>query len=195
MMSSQRELSRSFRKFSILHSNSTWRSSTMMSSLIKGTGKEGKDRVPFKHVSVLNVHTHANDDSDQKVVEPKAKEGNISKMKSYWRAYGWVFVGTYFGVYFSFLGGIYAALDNDLFLASSMGVDPANAVKMAVNLVEKISMDRIHLSDYVNENPKAGTFAVGWAITKVLEPLRFLISASLTPSVAKAFGKTKVKIS
>lgn len=45
-----------------------------------------------------------------------------------WHNYGYVFIGTYIGVYLVTLGSMFAALDMDVFSASTFGLDPASAV-------------------------------------------------------------------
>ena len=45
-----------------------------------------------------------------------------------WQNYGYVFIGTYIGVYLVTLGSMFAALDMDVFSASTFGLDPASAV-------------------------------------------------------------------
>ena len=57
--------------------------------------------------------------------ESKSMKAIFSEM---WHNYGYVFIGTYIGVYLMTLGSVFAALDYDIFSASTFGLDPASAV-------------------------------------------------------------------
>jgi hypothetical protein len=51
------------------------------------------------------------------------------KVKSMWKNYGKLAIGTYFGIYVTTLGSIFLSLDLDLFNAATFGLDPVYAVK------------------------------------------------------------------
>ena len=61
--------------------------------------------------------------------EEKSMKARFTEM---WHNYGYVFVGTYIGVYLMTLGSVFAALDFDVFSASTFGLDPASAVHKAI---------------------------------------------------------------
>ena len=58
-----------------------------------------------------------------KPVKVEAKDTSIkTKVKELWNNYGYVAVGTYFGIYVTTLGSIFLGLDFDLFNAASVGL-------------------------------------------------------------------------
>ncbi len=137
--------------------------------------------------SSASLHTKNSNDAESK----SANEVNTdfrSKIRTMWKKYGIVFVGTYAGVYLSTLGGMFLALDNDLFQASALGVDPVETVRTLCRLIDKVAGSD-YWSTFIHANPKVGTFLVGWALTKVTEPLRLSISVVITPSLSRALGR------
>lgn len=55
--------------------------------------------------------------------------GLKGKVKALWTQYGYVAVGTYLTIYVTTLGSIFVSMDNDLFNAAAIGIDPEAAVK------------------------------------------------------------------
>ena len=51
--------------------------------------------------------------------------------------------------------------------------------------------NRFGLGGYVPDEitPRMGNFAIAWLTTKIIEPLRALITLGLTPLVARALGR------
>jgi hypothetical protein len=66
--------------------------------------------------------------------EEKAKEDTSVKGKfsTFFKKYGYIFVGTYLGVYVTTLGSLFVALDFDIFNASTFGFDPEAAVRKVI---------------------------------------------------------------
>ena len=62
---------------------------------------------------------------------PSDKDGQDlkGKIKEIWKEYGYLAVGTYFSIYLTTLGSIYACLEFDIFNAASFGLDPVYAIK------------------------------------------------------------------
>ena len=58
----------------------------------------------------------------------------FGKFKKFFRKYGYVFLGTYFGVYLSTLSSIYTALEFDVFSAETFGYDAKTLIKKVVSL-------------------------------------------------------------
>jgi len=127
---------------------------------------------------------------DQKVVlgaTTAEEEEDVSvkgRLKLLWKRYGLVAIGTYLGIYVSVLSSVFYALDYDVFRASTLGLDPVAAVKKVCDLVESAT-GNTSLPGYIRENPRVGTFAVAWVMTKFTEPLRLLVAVSITPAVAR----------
>lgn len=69
--------------------------------------------------------------SDQGSKLPKEKRSTVmvGKFKDLFRKYGYIFVGTYLGIYVTTLGSVYCALECDVFSASTFGYDPQTLIK------------------------------------------------------------------
>ena len=151
----------------------------------------------FRYMSSLNVHNKAVEGKDAASIDATTDEmkdlSTKDKVKLMWQRYGMVFVGTYLITYTSTLGGLFFALDNDLLLASSLGLDTAQSVQRVCDLVEKIP-HLTFVSEYIRGNPRAGTFAIAYVFTKFTEPLRAVFSLGMTPSVARALGRAPHKV-
>eukprot|EP01031_Cornospumella_fuschlensis_P035766 gene35766-43382_t len=106
------------------------------------------------------------------------------KLVGLWRNYGVLAVGTYLGVYVGTLGGVFVLLDAQLLSAASVGVDPAAAIQRVCDLVE-MTTGLKSLPGYIRENPRVGTFALAWALTKLTEPLRLGLTLAVVPSLAR----------
>lgn len=82
-------------------------------------------------------------------------EGNDlkSKVKSLWKNYGYVAIGTYFCIYVCTLSSIFLSLDNNVFSAQSFNFDPVEAVKKVCDLFESWTGSNA-LPNYIRENPR-----------------------------------------
>lgn len=65
---------------------------------------------------------------EEEIIE-KEDTGLKGKVKELWTQYGYVAVGCYLTIYATTLGGIFVSMDNDLFNAAAIGIDPEAAVK------------------------------------------------------------------
>ena len=59
--------------------------------------------------------------ADDKPLSTKQSKGLGEKVKELWNQYGYVAVGTYFGIYVTTLGTMYFCLDTDIFNAHAIG--------------------------------------------------------------------------
>lgn len=126
---------------------------------------------------------------DSEVAEDTSAKG---KIKSLWKRYGVVAIGTYLGIYVSVLSSMFFALDYDIFRSSTFGLEPAAAVQKVCDLVESWTGNTF-LPGYFRENPRMGTFAVAWVMTKFTEPLRLGLAIAVVPSVARFLGRAPPK--
>mmetsp|Transcript_44378 Transcript_44378/g.73976 ORF Transcript_44378/g.73976 Transcript_44378/m.73976 type:complete len:245 (+) Transcript_44378:267-1001(+) len=120
-----------------------------------------------------------------------AAEPKMGKFKLLWKTYGWTAIGTYLGVYLTTLGSIYVLVYNGFMQPKSFSDEEDHAnphiwrervdgwLKTYLGL--DLGLDRI--------NPKTSTFITAWFATKLTEPARFVISAMLTPRIARMLGK------
>jgi hypothetical protein len=81
-----------------------------------------------------------------------ANMGMKDKFKHLWKQYGVIAIGTYFGIYFSTIGGMYLALDYDIFSSSTFGLDPAYAIEKFCHIYERFTNDNT-LPAYIREHP------------------------------------------
>mmetsp|Transcript_9667 Transcript_9667/g.17001 ORF Transcript_9667/g.17001 Transcript_9667/m.17001 type:complete len:237 (-) Transcript_9667:123-833(-) len=100
----------------------------------------------------------------------------LSKIKLLIQQYGAVGMGVYGMVYVSTLGGIYFLADQDIIVAAD-----------AIAMLKSTGLD--HYVDMSGVNKKMGDFALAWILTKFTEPLRLVVSVSITPMVARALGR------
>ena len=115
-----------------------------------------------------------------------------SKVKVLWKQYGGVAVVTYLSVYICTLSSIFISLDYDIFNAATFGLDPNAAVKNFCDVVEYATGINT-LPNYIRENPRVGTFALAWVMTKFTEPLRLGFTISIVPSIARFLGRAPPK--
>lgn len=151
-------------------------------------------------------HASKDDDSDNKLSKQsrkeKLKEGATNFM-SMAKAYGPVFIGFYLSLYVTTLGCMYVALDLDLFNAKTFDMDIESVLKRIAGMIEtfentigKTNEDgkwSKSVDAYVTANPKMATFLVGWALTKLTEPPRFLVSVMVVPRLARWLGRVPQK--
>ena len=119
-----------------------------------------------------------------------------SKLVTLWRQYGAVAVTTYFGIYFSSIGGLYWAFNSGLLSFSDLPVavvgDNADSADVFSMIVHKYNID-----DYIDTStisPSMGNFALAWLTTKLIEPLRAIVTIAIVPSIARKLGKAPAKV-
>lgn len=115
------------------------------------------------------------------------------KIKYMWKSYGTIAIGTYFGVYLTTLGSIFLCVDMDVFNAASVGLDPVGAIQKVCSIFESVTGSAA-LPNYIRENPRVGTFAIAWVMTKFTEPLRLGFTLLTVPSIARWFGKVPATV-
>jgi len=104
----------------------------------------------------------------------------LSGLKLLWARYGVVFLSTYFGIYCITIGTMYKLVSANILSAD-------NAIDM---------LNYVHLDKVINfsaMDPRAGNLAVAWILTKLTEPLRFVLAASICPKIARAVGRAPMK--
>jgi len=121
----------------------------------------------------------------------REKKSLVLKVKELWSSYGYVALGTYFGIYLATLSSIFLCLDYDIFNAASVGLDPAEAVNKVCNLIERTT-GYTSVPEYIKQYPKLGTFAVAWVMTKFTEPIRAGVTLVIVPRIAKLIGYVSV---
>ena len=114
----------------------------------------------------------------------KVNAGQQSKFSQLWQKYGYVSITFYVGLYLTTLSGVFISLDFDLFRASTFGFDPIESVKKFCDFVEYVT-GSVSLPAYIRENPRVGTFAIAWVMTKFTEPFRLAFTIAVMPTVAK----------
>jgi len=110
------------------------------------------------------------------------------KIKYMWKSYGTIAIGTYLGVYLTTLGSIFLCVDMDVFNAASVGLDPVGAIQKVCTIFETVTGSAA-LPNYIRENPRVGTFAIAWVMTKFTEPLRLGFTLLTVPAIARWFGR------
>jgi hypothetical protein len=113
------------------------------------------------------------------------------------RKYGPVFVGTYFGVYLTTLGSLFAGVQSGLldpaYLFSLFGhVDAGetlNTVDLVVDWMKNHSFTEPY-APWMEERPYLANFAVSWIAVKFTEPIRMPVAIGLTPRVSRFLGYT-----
>ena len=148
----------------------------------------------LRFASSTSFSTQPTDDERNAALSKKRKSRNAKiragakTAKDFMRLYGPVFAGTYLSVYVGTLSGIFMALDLDIFSASTFGMDPQVAIEKLCTLVEDYAGYK-GLPDYIRENPRAGTFALAWVMTKFTEPARFVASTAIVRPTARLLGR------
>jgi hypothetical protein len=119
--------------------------------------------------------------------EEEQKPSLSTRMKSLWKRYGYVAIGTYIGVYWATLAGLFYGYDSQLLVPLEMLNDPAAA---SDKLATAMGMLRLPDSsiEWVRSEPRAGTFAIAWATAKFTEPVRALVTIWAVPKIARILG-------
>jgi len=142
-------------------------------------------------LSTVRLHSsRSSNEKEQKTVVPEESGNFKDKLKSLWKSYGIITVGTYLGVYVVTLGSVFVALDFDIFNAATFGLDPAFAIEKFCDLFETVTGNTF-LPGYIRDHPKVGTFAIAWVMTKFTEPLRLGFTVATVPTIARFFGRRK----
>ena len=112
------------------------------------------------------------------------------------KLYGPVFIGSYLSIYVSTLGLMFAGVQSGLLdpvsLLDFLGVsgDQSSAkstVDAVVEFMENHTLTNPYAS-FVAKNPSLANLAVAWIAVKFTEPIRFAITLSITPRVARFVG-------
>ena len=119
--------------------------------------------------------------------EVSKKDKAIGGFKELWRKYGVVAMGTYLGIYVGSLGLIFLSLDYDIFNAATFGMDPQDAIRKVADIIEATTGSKSFPS-YIKDNPRAGTFAIAWVMTKFTEPIRFFLTVGIVPPLSRFLG-------
>jgi len=112
------------------------------------------------------------DDEDLDVVVRKH-----GRVKGFLRKYGPVGAVTYFSIYGITLASLYFAVDNGL-----LGSKDVVVMLRDYNLERFLTLLHVDLDSI---NPKAGSFALAWILTKLTEPLRFAATLGITPLLVR----------
>lgn len=109
----------------------------------------------FHNTSLLQNDDKKNQDSTTSSSSAATTAPNMGmkdKFKHLWKKYGVLAVGTYFGIYFGTLGGMFLALDYNLFTSSTFGLDPAYAIDKFCHIYERFTGDNT-LPSYIRDHP------------------------------------------
>jgi len=125
--------------------------------------------------------------SESETAEEEQKPSLSTRMKALWARYGYVAIGTYIGVYWATLAGLFYGYDSQLLVPLEMLNDPAAA---SDKLATAMGMLRLPDSsiEWVRSEPRAGTFAIAWATAKFTEPVRALVTIWAVPKIARILG-------
>jgi len=133
-----------------------------------------------------------------KVQVPKlAKRGAVNSYQKL-KQYGPVFIGTYFTLYMTALGGFYVGIGYDLidpvsmmgYLTGSSGEMEEECRTTAQVMIEYLS----HYSwsqpavPFLEKHPQLANLAVAWVATKFTEPARFVVCFAAVPKLADYLG-------
>mmetsp|Transcript_5310 Transcript_5310/g.8188 ORF Transcript_5310/g.8188 Transcript_5310/m.8188 type:complete len:171 (-) Transcript_5310:324-836(-) len=135
----------------------------------------------FGRGSVVNgVSGFCSNVGGEKTRAEKNKE-NVGKVRDLIRNYGPVGVGVYLGIYVGNIGLFYGLLQSNV-----IGAGDALSLLNYLNITEYYDVSAI--------SPRQGNFALAWIMTKLTEPLRFVLAVSITPSLARRIGWAPEKV-
>lgn len=146
----------------------------------------------YQHISSNNINQRKNYIRLFSSSEVDENDDLKSKLKVLWKQYGGVAVITYLSVYICTLSSVFVSLDLDIFNAATFGLDPNAAVKKFCDVVEYATGVNT-LPNYIRENPRVGTFALAWVMTKFTEPIRLGFTISVVPAIARFLGRAPPK--
>jgi len=138
---------------------------------------------------------------DEKDEKPKEETGdsNVSTnptFKTMVRNYGPLFIGTYFAVYFSTWGSIFAGIESGAFDPAYIlsfivdNNDSKTTAELVLDILKKYPWTQPAVP-YVEANPSVANLAVAWIATKPTEPIRFGITVAALPRLGRWFGYNK----
>jgi len=106
-------------------------------------------------------------------------------IKLMWQRYGAVAVGTHFGVYFTTVAALYAAVDQGL-----LGSTPEEKKEAIAKVADKMEpyVPEFAISS-IRSSPAIGAFAVAWLSAKFTEPFRLVLTIFLVPKIARYMGR------
>mmetsp|Transcript_49339 Transcript_49339/g.97597 ORF Transcript_49339/g.97597 Transcript_49339/m.97597 type:complete len:177 (-) Transcript_49339:98-628(-) len=110
------------------------------------------------------------------------------KLKHIWITYGKLAMVTYFGLYAGTFATFCFTLDHGIINTETLGFNHYDAVIKVCETLENIT-ESSAVSEYVKENPKAGTFAAALFMTELTDPLRIFATITLVPFAAKYLSK------
>jgi len=108
----------------------------------------------------------------------KARKG----IASLWRLYGWVGIGTYISIYALSLASLFLVVKN----GAISGQDALRLVSF-LHLSDRVDVEKLNSVD-----SWWGQFLVAWVLTKVVEPLRALLTLAITPFIARFFRRRRL---
>ena len=173
-------------------------SSLFTTSQYKGCIGSATSRSMNHYQHILNNNNNNNNNERKNYIrlfsssEVDKNDDLKSKLKVLWKQYGGVAVVTYLSVYICTLSSVFVSLDLDIFNAATFGLDPNAAVKKFCDVVEYATGINT-LPNYIRENPRVGTFALAWVMTKFTEPIRLGFTISIVPSIARFLGRAPPK--
>mmetsp|Transcript_35019 Transcript_35019/g.84744 ORF Transcript_35019/g.84744 Transcript_35019/m.84744 type:complete len:266 (-) Transcript_35019:1362-2159(-) len=139
---------------------------------------------------------------DGETDEKHKEEAGDSKLstnptfKTMVRNYGPLFIGTYFAVYFSTWGSIFAGIESGAFDPAYIlsfivdNNDSKTTAQLVLDLLKKYPWTQPAVP-YVEANPSVANLAVAWIATKPTEPIRFGITVAALPRLGRWFGYNK----
>ena len=101
----------------------------------------------------FSTNVNSKDTINAKESTEVAQTSIKDKIKSLWKNYGTVAVGSYLGLYVMTLGSIFLSLDYDIFRASTFGFSPEHAVLKVCEIFESVTGSNA-LPGYIREHPK-----------------------------------------
>ena len=111
-------------------------------------------KYPMATFSRQSFSTNVNSRDTLNTKEAEVTQTSIKdKIKSLWKNYGTVAVGSYLGLYIMTLGSIFLSLDYDIFRASTFGFSPEHAVLKVCEIFESVTGSNA-LPGYIREHPK-----------------------------------------
>lgn len=149
-----------------------------------------QDRLLVGHLSLIPKRLLSSVSEKNHSVVDENQESVVKKgigFRQLWDKYGYISIGFYVSLYVTTLSSIFVSLDFDLLQASNFGFDPIESVKKVCDTVEHVT-GSTKLPGFIRENPRVGTFAIAWIMTKFTEPIRFAITLAVVPSIARMFG-------
>eukprot|EP01038_Epipyxis_sp_PR26KG_P008040 gene8040-10895_t len=151
-----------------------------MDSTSSGPKLERRKTLSSKVRMSSSKNNDNNNSNKMDVTDPSVS----GKLKAMWKNYGTLAIGTYLCIYVSTLSSIFLALDFDVFNAATFGLDAVSAVNKVCDLIENTT-GSTSIPAYIRTNPRVGTFAIAWVMTKFTEPIRLGVTLATVPSISR----------